>query len=155
MARRLELRRHAPRDPDRDALSPAGEALAERVGRSLAGPYDAVFTSPKDRAARTAAFFMKGLGQKLPERHGVAEGLSPPAGTIDDATTAALGAEVRRLLATVPEGRKGLAVGHTPSLEAAVASLTGQRVRAFAECEGVTLVEEHGAVRLEAEHRLP
>jgi phosphohistidine phosphatase SixA len=153
VARRLELRRHAPRDPDRDALSPEGEVLAERVGRALEGPYDAVFTSPKERAARTAAFFMKGLGQKLPQRHGVAEGLAPPEGAIDDAAAAALGGEVRRLLDTVAEGRKGLAVGHTPSLEAAVEALTGQRVRAFAECEGVTLIEEHGAVRVEAEHR--
>lgn len=154
MARRLELRRHAPRDPDRDALSPEGEALAERVGRTLEGPYDAVFTSPKERAARTAAFFLKGLGQKLPPAHGVAEGLAPPDGPIDEATATALGAEVRRLLETVPEGRTGLAVGHTPSLESAVQALTGQQVRSFAECEGVLLVEEEGAVRVDRELRL-
>ncbi|HEX9891533.1 MAG TPA: histidine phosphatase family protein [Actinomycetota bacterium] len=153
MARRLELRRHAPRDPDRDALSPEGEALAERVGRILRGPYDAVFTSPKERAARTAAFFLKGLGQKLPERHGVAEGLAPPDGPIDAATASALGAEVRRLLEAVPEGRTGLAVGHTPSLEEAVEALTGRRIPPLAECQGVLLREEDGAVTVERELR--
>lgn len=76
--RALELRRHAPRDPDADRLTAEGRTLAEEVGRNLPGGYAAVFTSPAHRAAETAAWFLRGLGQQLPEDHGVSEGLASP-----------------------------------------------------------------------------
>jgi broad specificity phosphatase PhoE len=172
----LELRRHATRDPDADRLSAEGQAQAEAVGRDLPGGYDAVFTSPAQRAAETMAWFLRGLGQKLPAQHGVTDGLASPVedrwraaakaagtGRIDavreqdpslvDDESRRLGDAVRELLVSVPEGRRGLAVGHSPLIEAAVFGLTNQVIEPLSECEGVLLREEDGRVRLAEEYR--
>ena len=69
-----KLRRHARRDPDADRLSAAGRAQAEDVGRASAATYDVVFVSPAQRAAETAAWFLRGAGQQLPD-HEVVPGL--------------------------------------------------------------------------------
>jgi broad specificity phosphatase PhoE len=174
--RDLELRRHAPRDPDADRLSPEGQAQAEAVGRDLPGGYDAVFTSPAQRAAETMAWFLRGLGQKLPAQHGVADGLASPVedrwraaakaagtGRIDavrqhdpslvDEESQRLAQAVRELLVAVPEGRRGLAIGHSPLIEAAVFGLTNQVIEPLEECEGVLLQEEGGRIRLAEEYR--
>jgi broad specificity phosphatase PhoE len=175
--RALELRRHAPRDPAADRLSPEGQSLAERVGRELPGGYTIIFTSPARRAAQTAAWFLRGLGQKLPADHGVTEGLASPAedrwrkaakaaGSPGIAAIRAqdpalveeearrLAAAVRELLAQVREEGRGLAVGHTPLIEAAVFGLTGTVIDPLAECEGVVVEEEGGQIRLGREYRL-
>ena len=175
--RALELRRHATRDPDKDRLSSDGEILAERVGRELEGPYDAVFTSPARRAAETAAWFLRGLGQPVPAMHGVAEGLTSEVedrwrnaakaagGSRIDAIegvdpdlvekeSAVLADAVRRLLADLPDGGRGLAIGHSPLIEAAVYGLTGTVVEPLRECEGVLLVDDEGDVRLGRELRV-
>jgi broad specificity phosphatase PhoE len=175
--RQLELRRHAPRDPEEDRLSSDGEILAESVGRDLEGPYGAVFTSPARRAAETAAWFLRGLGHPIPAMHGVAEGL---ASTVEDRWRAAaksagssridaiervdpdlvekestlLGDTVRQLIADLPDGVRGLVVGHSPLIEAAVYGLLGTVVDPLRECEGVLLVENGGALRLDRELRL-
>ncbi len=174
--RALELRRHAPRDPDADALSEEGRALALHVGKDLPGGYTAVFTSPARRAAETVAWFLRGLGQQLPPDHGVAEGLGSPvedrwrraakaagAGRIDAveaedpelvaAESARLGQAVRALLAEIPEGGRGLAVGHSPLIEAAAYGLTGAVIEPLAECEGILLEEEVGRIHMAAEYR--
>ena len=175
--RSLELRRHAPRDPEADALSEQGRALALHVGKNLPGGYAAVFTSPARRAAETAAWFLRGLGQQLPADHGADEGLASPVedrwraaakaasiGRIDavreqdtelvDNESARLAEAVRRLLVGIPEGGRGLAIGHSPLIEAAVYGLTGQVVEPLAECEGILLEEDGGGVRLAAEYRV-
>ena len=144
--RRLELRRHAPRLPDVDALSSDGEILAERVGATLEGPYDALFVSPKKRTAQTAAWFLRGLKHSLPQRHGVVEGLSPDDGAVAEA--------LRLVVSDVPDETKTLLVGHTPSLEEAVETLTGTTIQPLRECEGVLLVENDGEIRVEREYRL-
>jgi broad specificity phosphatase PhoE len=174
--RALELRRHAPRNPDADALSEQGRDLALRVGQDLPGGYVAVFTSPARRAAETAAWFLRGLGQQLPQDHGVVEGLASPVedrwraaaraaggGRIDDVRerdpelvekeSSRLADAVRRLLAEVPEGGRGLAVGHSPLIEAAAFGLTGTVIEPLSECEGILIEEEDGRVRLAAEYR--
>src|ERR671937_836284 len=74
--RRLELRRHAKRDPDADKLSAPGRAQAEDVGRSSGVKYEAVFVSPAERAAETAAWILRGAGQQLPPGHAVIPGLA-------------------------------------------------------------------------------
>jgi phosphohistidine phosphatase SixA len=144
--RSLELRRHAPRDPEVDRLSKAGQALALKVGRDLPGGYVAVFTSPAKRAAETAAFFMRALGQQLPQIHGVSDDLAS-----DDPKRLARG--VDQIFEAIPEGGRGLAVGHTPLIEAAVQALTGERIEPLGECEGVLLEQENGTVRLATEYR--
>ena len=132
--RQIELRRHAKRDPNRDALSPAGRAQAEDVGRESARGYDAVFVSPAERAAETAAWIVRGSGRQLPE-HGVIPGLAGKDETGGSAEGMAAG--VRALLAEVPDGGIGLAVSHTPFVERAMTGLTGRDPKPFAECEGI------------------
>jgi broad specificity phosphatase PhoE len=175
--RALELRRHAPRDPEADRLSSDGEILAERVGRQLHGPYQAVFTSPARRAAETAAWFLRGLGQPIPAVHGVAEGLgsemedrwraaAKAAGSsrIDaiervdrelvEKESTLLSDTVRRLIADLPEEGRGLVVGHSPLIEASVYGIVGVVVEPLRECEGLLLVEDESGTRLDEEFRL-
>jgi broad specificity phosphatase PhoE len=174
--RSLELRRHSRRDPDADSLSEQGQTLALRVGKDLPGGYAIMFTSPARRAAETLAWFLRGLGQHLPE-HAVSEDLASPvegrwrsAGKtartvridaiekIDpdlvEEESQRLAEGIRRLLASVPENGRGLAVGHTPLLEAALYGLTGEVIEPLSECEGVLIEEDGGEVRLAREYRL-
>jgi phosphohistidine phosphatase SixA len=144
--RALELRRHAPRDPQEDRLSKDGQALALHIGKNLPGGYVAVFTSPAKRAAETAAYFMRALGQQLPQIHGVSDDLAS-----DDPQRLARG--VNQIFEAIPDGGRGLAVGHTPLLETAVKALTGETIEPLKECEGVLLEEEDGTVRLATEYR--
>lgn len=173
----LELRRHAKRAADGDRLDPDGQILAERVGQGLVGNYVALFSSPAKRAAETAAWFLRGLGQQLPERHRVVEGLgsaveehwktavrSAGSSRIDaieaadrdlvQQESARLASEVQLLLAEVPEDGRALAVGHSPLIEAAVYGLTGRVIEPLGECEGVLLEDDGRGVRLAAELRL-
>jgi phosphohistidine phosphatase SixA len=145
--RQLELRRHAKRDPNNDRLSPQGRAQAEDVGRTSAVGYDAVFVSPAERAAETAAWIIRGSGRQLPE-HGVVPGLAGKDET--GGSPEGMAAGVRALLAAVPEGGVGLAVGHTPFVERAMAGLTGREPDPFAECEGIR-VSLHEDGRLDVE----
>ncbi len=145
--RQIELRRHAKRDPNRDALSPAGRAQAEDVGRESARGYDAVFVSPAERAAETAAWIVRGSGRQLPE-HGVIPGLAGKDETGGSAEGMAAG--VRALLASVPEGAVGLAVSHTPFVERAMTGLTGRDPKPFAECEGIRVsMQDDGTLDVE------
>lgn len=149
----LELRRHAPREPDADRLSPAGRAKAEDVGRSAAGTrYGAVFVSPAARAAETAAWFLRGAGVQLPE-HAVVPGLAGQDATGGSPEGMAVG--VRALLDQVPDGGRGLAISHTPFVERAAFGLTGTEPAPMRELEGI-LVTRHDDGRIEVEElRLP
>jgi phosphohistidine phosphatase SixA len=144
--RALELRRHAPRDPEVDRLSKDGQALALHIGKNLPGGYVAVFTSPAKRAAETAAYFMRALGQQLPQIHGVSDDLAS-----DDPERLVRG--VKQIFDAIPDGGRGLAVGHTPLIEVAVQALTGEKIGSLKECEGVLLEEEDGDIRLATEYR--
>jgi phosphohistidine phosphatase SixA len=145
--KQLELRRHAKRDPSRDRLSPQGRAQAEDVGRSSAVGYDAVFVSPAERAAETAAWIIRGSGRQLPE-HAVIPGLAGKDET--GGSPEGMAAGVRALLDAVPEGGLGLAVGHTPFVERAMSGLTGRQPAPFAELEGIR-VTVHADGRLDVE----
>jgi phosphohistidine phosphatase SixA len=145
--RQLELRRHAKRDPNSDRLSPQGRAQAEDVGRSSDVGYDAVFVSPAERAAETAAWIIRGSGRQLPE-HGVIPGLVGKDET--GGSPEGMAAGVRALLAAVPEGGVGLAVGHTPFVERAMSGLIGRQPAPFAELEGIR-VTLHEDGRLDVE----
>jgi phosphohistidine phosphatase SixA len=132
--RRLELRRHAKRDPEADRLPPSGRAQAEDVGRAAGERYDAVFVSPAERAAETAAWILRGAGQQLPE-HDVIPGLAGK--DASGGSPEGMAACVRALVERLPEGGLGLAVGHTPFVERAMIGLTGEEPGPFAECEGI------------------
>lgn len=139
--RTLELRRHAKRDPNADRLSAEGRAQAEDVGRASGARYDAVFVSPADRAAETAAWILRGSGHQLPE-HSVIPGLAGKDASGGSPEALAMG--VRSLLEGVPEGGVGLAISHTPFVERAMTGLIGREPAPFSECEGirVTLGDE-------------
>lgn len=167
----LELRRHAEREKDADALTARGRARAEDAGRTLPTDYAAVFVSPAKRAAETVAWFLRGSGQHLPE-HGVVEGLASDAE--DEWRAAAKAAESSRIDAVarndadlvaresarlsqvveslfdrIPQGGRALAVGHSPLIEAAVYGLMGLIVEPLAECEGVHLTrDDQGEYRI-------
>ena len=133
--RTLEVRRHARRDPNADRLSEDGRAQAHSVGTRLAGGYAVVFVSPADRAAETAAWMLRGLGEQLPA-HAVVPGL---AAEDNDGSPLAMAGVVSALLDAVPENERGLAISHTPLIERAVLGLTAAEIEPLAECEGVVL----------------
>jgi phosphohistidine phosphatase SixA len=136
--RTLEIRRHAERDPAADALSAAGRAQAEDVGRTLTEPFDVVFISPAQRAAETVAWLLRGSGGQLPA-HAVVPGL---AAQDNDGSPLAMAGVVSALVDAVPDGGRGLAVSHTPLIERAVLGLTAREIEPLAECEGVVLRRE-------------
>ena len=149
----LELRRHATRDPDADRLSPAGRALAEDVGRASSRTYDRVFVSPARRAAETAAWFLRGAMQQLPD-HAVVPGLGghDPSGGSPEG----MAAGVRALLDQLPEGGIGLAISHTPLVERAAFGLTGVEVAPLQECEGILVRRnDDGTITIEELRRPP
>lgn len=130
----LEMRRHSIRDPDADRLSGAGRALAEDTGRSVSVTYDAVFVSPAQRAAETAAWFLRGAGQQLPE-HEVIPGLAGK--DASRGSPEGMAAGVRALLDRLCDGERGLAISHTPLVERAALGLSGREIRPLAECDGI------------------
>ncbi len=123
----LELRRHAPRDPTADRLSTAGRAMAEDVGRASGTTYDLVFVSPAQRAAETAAWFLRGAGQQLPD-HAVIPGLAGQ--DASGGSPEGMAAGIRALLDQIPDGATALAISHTPLVERAAFGLTGRSGRA-------------------------
>lgn len=136
--RTLELRRHAKRDPSADRLSPDGRLQAEDVGGTLTGGWTVVFVSPAERTAETVAWFLRARGEQLPP-HAVIPGL---AGEGTDRSPLAMAGVVTALLDAVPDGGRGLAVGHTPLIERAVLGISAEEIDPLAECEGVLLWRE-------------
>jgi broad specificity phosphatase PhoE len=170
--RSIDLRRHADRAKDADALSPEGRVQAEDVGRTLPTDYTFVFVSPAKRAAETVAWFLRASTQALPP-HAVVPGLgsdledrwraaSKAAGTprldgllgedpgLVNEESERLAGVVRELFQRVPPGTRALAVGHSPMIEAAVYGLMNMIVEPLGTCEGVLLtLDEAGELRLE------
>ena len=170
--RSIELRRHAERAEDADALSPEGRIQAEDVGRTLPGVYAFVFVSPARRAAETVAWFLRASRQPLPP-HAVVPGLASevedrwraaskaagssrldevmgedPALVAEESTRQA--AVVRELFDRIPPDAGALAVGHTPLIEAAVYGLMNVVIEPLGTCEGVLLtMDDAGDLRLE------
>jgi phosphohistidine phosphatase SixA len=175
--RQLELRRHAAREKNADRLSPEGRTQARAVGLTLSLDYSAVFVSPARRAAETAALFLGGQGHAAPvptvvrglasdreDRWRVAgraagssrvDAISERDPSLVAEESAALGSVVADLVTRIPDGRRGLVVGHTPLLEAAVYGLTGVLVEPLAECEGVLLTRQDDGRYVIEELRLP
>jgi broad specificity phosphatase PhoE len=175
--RSIELRRHADRAKDADALSPEGRVQAEDVGRTLPADYAFVFVSPAKRAAETVAWFLRASRQALPP-HAVVPGLgsdvedrwrvaSKAAGTarldglleedpgLVNEESERLAGVVRDLFERVDPGARALAVGHSPLIEAAVYGLMNMIIEPLETSEGVLLtLDDAGELRFE-ELRLP
>ena len=166
----VELRRHT--DADGDVLTPEGVRAAVEIGSHLEGGYDVLVSTGAQRATQTLACFLAGLGEKVPQGVMVEPGLRSGAedrwraayekagsGTLQalreadpalvEEDSAALGAALRRVLDTVPEGGRALVAGHSPTNEAAVFGLVGHIVEPISKGAGVLVVEEDGAVRVE------
>jgi hypothetical protein len=66
-----------------------------------------------------------------------------------DEEVAVLGAALGRVLERLGDGDRALAVGHSPTNEAAVLGLTGQLVAPLAKGAGVLVTEDGGHFRVE------
>jgi hypothetical protein len=166
MARFVELRRHT--DNDGDVLTGEGVAAALRLGAGLAGGYRVAVSTGAQRATQMAA-----LGQPVPGGVVVEAGLrsqredrwraiageagggdlaamrSVDPGFVDE-EAAALGAALGRVLERLTDGERALAVGHSPTNEAAVLGLTGELVAPLAKGAGVLVVAAEDGFRVEA-----
>jgi phosphohistidine phosphatase SixA len=171
VVRYVEVRRHT--DNDGDALSPAGVAAAEAIGRErLHPPYDLFVCTGAGRARQMLELLRHAAGQdETPVT--VAAGLrSAVEDRWREAARAAgkgadvqamrrvdpdlvdqdcwlLGTALRQVVEAVPDGGRALVVGHSPTNEAAVLGLTGHAVPPLGKGEGVLLVEEYGRYRVE------
>jgi broad specificity phosphatase PhoE len=171
MARYIELRRHT--DSDGDALSEDGVGAALEIGRGLAGGYELLVSSGAQRATQTLACFACALREPVPGGTVVEPGLrsqhedrwraayeragsgelsalreADPELVREDSLV--LAAALRRVLDRLPEGGRALAVGHSPTNEAAVLGLTGSIVEPLSKGAGVLLVVEGDQARVEA-----
>jgi phosphohistidine phosphatase SixA len=170
MAKYVELRRHT--DNDGDVLTPEGVLAAIQIGSRLTGGYDVLVSTGAQRATQTLACFLAGLGEKVGRGVVVEPRLRSDvedrwraayekAGSGDlpalreadpelvEEDSASLGAALRRVFDALPGGGRALVVGHSPTNEAAVLGLTGEVVEPISKGEGVLVVEEDGALRVE------
>jgi broad specificity phosphatase PhoE len=163
MARYVELRRHT--DNDGDALTEEGVRAALEIGQQLAGGYVLLVSTGAQRATQTLACFACVLREPVPGGAVVEPGLRSCvedrwreayqlAGSGDlaalrdadaelvDEDSAVLGAALRRVFERLPEGGRALAVGHSPTNEAAVLGLTGSIVEPIAKGAGVLVIAD-------------
>jgi len=170
MTKYIELRRHT--DADGDVLTPEGVQAAIQIGSRSTGGYDLVVSTGAQRATQTLACFLAGLGEKVRQGVVVEPGLRSQvedrwraayekAGSGDlpalreadpelvQEDSAALASALRRVLDALPDGGRALVAGHSPTNEAAVLGLTGEIVEPISKGDGVLVVEEDGALRVE------
>src|ERR671915_975422 len=170
MARFVELRRHT--DNEGDALTEDGVRAALAIGQQLAGGYALLVSTGAQRATQTLACFAcvmrepvaggavvePGLRSRVEDRWREAyrrAGSGDLAAMRDvdpelvEEDSAVLSAALRRVFERLPEGGKALAVGHSPTNEAAVLGLTGSIVEPIAKGAGVLVVAEGHQTRVE------
>lgn len=170
MARYVELRRHT--DSDGDTLTEEGVRAALEIGRELSGGYALLVSSGAQRATQTLACFAcvlrepvrggaiveAGLRSRVEDRWRAAyeQAGSGDLAALRDADpqlvredSAALGAALRRVLERLPDEARALAVGHSPTNEAAVLGLTGSIIEPMAKGAGVLVVAEADETRVQ------
>jgi broad specificity phosphatase PhoE len=171
MTRFVELRRHT--DNDGDVLSGDGVAAALRLGAGLGGGYRVAVSTGAQRATQTVGCLLAALGEAVPDGVVVEPGLrsqredrwraiakeagggdlaamrAVDAGFVDE-EAAGLGAGLRRVLERLSDGDRALAVGHSPTNEAAVLGLTGELVAPMGKGGGVLITHDQGSFRVEA-----
>jgi broad specificity phosphatase PhoE len=170
MARTIELRRHT--DSDGDALSDEGIRAALDIGARLRGGYAVLVSSGAQRATQTLGCFLAALAEKVegglvvePALRSSVEdrwrGAYRRAGSgslaalrgadpeLVQQDAAALADGLRRVLARLPDSGSALAVGHSPTNEAAVFGLTGVELEPMGKGRGVLLIADEKGVRVE------
>jgi broad specificity phosphatase PhoE len=171
MARSVELRRHT--DNDGDVLSDDGVAAALRLGATLAGGYRVAVSTGAQRATQTVGCLLAALGQTVPDGVVVEPGLrsqredrwralskeadggdlaamrSVDPEFVDEEATA-LGAALGRVLERLEDGQRALAVGHTPTNEAAVLGLSGQLIAPMSKGAGVLVTDDQGSYQVDS-----
>ena len=170
MTKEIELRRHT--DNDGDALTEEGVRAALEVGRELRGGYELLVSTGAQRATQTVACFACALGERVPGGAVVEPGLQSAqedrwrqaykeAGSgelaalrsadpeLVEEDSATLAAALRRVCERLSDGGRALAVGHSPTNEAAVLGLTGEIVEPMAKGAGVLVVVEGDHARVE------
>jgi Histidine phosphatase superfamily (branch 1) len=170
VAKEIELRRHT--DADGDVLTVDGVTAALEIGARLRGGYHLGVSTGAQRATQTLACFVAALGEHVPGGVVVEPGLRSK---VEDRWRAAyqkagsgalpalrdadpelvaedserLGAALRRILDTLPDGSRALVVGHSPTNEAAVLGLTGETVPPLAKGAGLRVVASDDAYQVE------
>src|SRR5919109_16183 len=160
------------KDADGDVLTQEGVQAALEIGARLGGGYDLLVSTGAQRATQTLACFLAGLGEKVRQGVVVEPGLrsrvedrwraayekaasgdlpalheADPELVAED--SAVLAAALRHVLDALPDGGRALVAGHSPTNEAAVLGLVGEIVEPISKGDGVLVVEEDGAVRVE------
>ena len=171
MTKQIELRRHT--DNDGDVLTPAGVAAAIEVGARLAGGYRLIASSGAQRATQTAGCMLAGLGEQVPGGVVIVAGLRSSReeewraayrkagqGDLDslrqadrelvDEDSAALAEGLRWLMSQLEDGEHALAVGHSPTNEAAVFGLSGIVIPPMGKGQGVIVVKSDDGYSVEA-----
>ena len=164
MSRILEIRRHT--DNDGDQLTQDGVDAALRIGRDeLEGPYALAVSSGAQRATQTIACLLAGFGSPVPGGVVVDDGFRSSredewraaygeagSGHLDDFARVApalveqdgavLAEALERVLAHLGDGERALVVGHSPTSEAAVRSLTGITIEPLGKGDAVVVVAD-------------
>jgi len=169
--RYVELCRHTGNEGDR--LTPQGAADAEMIGRGgLHPPYAAFVSTSAARATQMPGILRHAAGQDDTPITAATGLRSSVENRWRDAARAAgkqadvediraldpdlagreswlLGSALRQVVAGLPEGRRALVVGHSPTTEAAVPGLAGLVVPPLGKGKGVLLVEDGGDYQVE------
>ncbi len=158
--RTIDLFRHT--DNEGDALTAAGVAAAVAIGRQLVGEYAFAASSGAQRATQTIGCMLAGRGATVPGGVLVVEALRS---NVEDRWRAAyrtagsgeleamrvadpdllaedsarLASGLRAVFDLLPDRRRALAVGHSPTNEAAVFGLTGVMIGPLGKGQGVVV----------------
>ncbi len=170
--RYVELFRHT--DNDGDSLTPEGIEAAEAIGRErLSPPYAFFGTSGARRATamaeilRTAAgqtdveiTAVPGLRSSVEDRWREAAKAAGKGATVEDMRAVdpdlvekesmLLGGALRSVFDALPDGARGLVVGHSPTNEAAVLGLAAEVVGPLGKGDAVLVVEQEGRFEVRA-----
>jgi phosphohistidine phosphatase SixA len=169
--RYAELRRHTDNDGDR--LTSQGVADAERIGRhGLHPPYTVFVSTGAQRATQmveilrhaarqdgVAITLATGMRSSVEDRWRAAAKAAGKGADLEamrsvdpdlvDRDSWLLGLSLRQIVEGLPEGGRALIVGHSPTNEAAVLGLAGRLVPPMGKGEGILLVEDDGAYRVQ------
>lgn len=170
VARFLELRRHTANDGDR--LTDEGVAAALEIGSGLGGGYRVAVSSGAQRATQTLGCFLAALGERVDggvvvelrlrsenedrwralagqtHRGSIEEFLGLDRPFVED-ESARLASGLSATLQRLEHGEMAIAVGHSPTNEAAIYGLTGEVIAPMNKGAGVLVVGDAGGHRVE------